>query len=429
LSRLLIITAWYAPLSHPRPHRWTAIAEAWAAAGHEVHVVTARQAGLSGTQMEHGVVVHRVGFEALKSLIAHYLPDRSSANGTATSVQAPGLLTRIGIWAYRTFWQGLYFPDDACIWHRAAFKKAIQLLDNQHFDGFVSVSYPFTSHLIGGRIKRQYPHLRWLADMGDPLTGINPPINRWKQRSRHEEHQILAHADATIVTTEATRRLFEAKYDHDAVAKVHIIGPLLHPVPSQDAPNPYDDGCLHVGYFGAMYRGVRPPDALLDWLGITPISTSIKVHLYGEPSVDYVAALQTDPRIIIEGRVSRIAAQTALQRMDFLLHLGNTTPHQLPSKAIEYMASGVPVIHLSQCDNDAFEAFWGDEPGLFVLDYRSGKYDDAQKQRWLTFLESQPTLGGGVKRYFNASKNHMLRVQQHTIVPISTLYLDCLFKR
>jgi len=72
MSRLLIITAWYHPFIHPRAHRWTALAEYWAAQGAEVHVVCARRRDCPRESVVNGVQVHQVGFDSLKEVFYYW---------------------------------------------------------------------------------------------------------------------------------------------------------------------------------------------------------------------------------------------------------------------------------------------------------------------------------------------------------------------
>jgi glycosyltransferase involved in cell wall biosynthesis len=395
--RLLVVTAWYAPLSHPRAHRWTAIAEQWATEGHEVHVVCAQQRGAAQSGQERGVQVHRVGYDSLKSIFFRKINDHHERGHAGRNPARPSWPMRVLMSAYRHWWQRWYYPDDACVWHRSAHKKIVQLLDNQIFDAVYTVSYPFTGHLLGLGIRQRYPHLRWVADVGDPFGILEPPINRWRTRSRADEQRVLCTADAVVVTTEATAQLFKNHYDTAATRHLRVIAPLLHPLPTQVAhPTIPPDGGIELGFFGTLYLGIRPPDALLALLAQTEVArpdlaARLRVRMWGNLPVAYADVLARHPSIRLEGWVPRPAAQAAMQRSHALLHLGNATPHQLPSKVVDYLAAGRPVVHLSSVDSDPFVAFWGAQAGLLCLRYRGAAgFDDADMQHWLAFLEADP---------------------------------------
>jgi glycosyltransferase involved in cell wall biosynthesis len=412
--RILIVTAWYAPLTHPRPHRWTALAAHWATQEHEVHVLTTQQRGLKGTKTESGVTVHRVGFDALKSLFFRYVSDQQERNRPDHRPAPPSLLMRWLMGLYRLIWQRLYFPDDAIIWYRPARKKLLQLLDNQAFDVVVSVSYPFTGHLLGWMAKQHQPHLKWIADMGDPLTSIEPPINHWRSKSRHWERRVLESADATTVTTEATKRLFTNTYGQESVARTHVIGPLLHPLPETvQNDSSKDDSVLQIGYFGTMYAGVRPPDALLTMMQLIPADKSFSVHIFGDLPPEYIELLSKNAQIILHGLIDRARVPSAMQQMDVLVHIGNATPHQLPSKAADYLVSGKPVVHLARCDNDAFTLFWPDARRLCTLKFSDRTYSPTDRQRLLDFLEHLPNEG-----------NRTEYVRQFSVEAIGKAYED-----
>jgi len=60
----------------------------------------------------------------------------------------------------------------------------------------------------------------------------------------------------------------------------------------------------------------------------------------------------------VHGFQSRETARQAMTRMDVLVNVGNSTTWQLPSKVVEYYASGKPVLHLAVVKGDAFEQFF-----------------------------------------------------------------------
>lgn len=406
MPRLLIITAWYFPFIHPRAHRWTALAEYWASQGFEVHVVCARQGACPLYDVVHGVHVHRVGFDSLKEVIYYRTRSTNARGRVGGGVRRPTVVMRIAGWLYRTFWKNIFFPDDACLWYFPARKKVLELLKSQSFDGLISVSLPFTGHLVGLAAKRQFPALPWLADIGDPFTIQAQPLNNallYGRLSRRLERKILEKADGVVVTNPAAAAAYQAVFG--AVSqKIKVIPPLLHPGMDAAKPEvselgalftPSEQTALHIGYFGAFYAPVRTPDAFLNLLEQTfarypEWRTRLNVHFFGDIFPEFWENLTRQPVIRLYGLRSRKEVRSAMKRMDILLNIGNITDFQLPSKAAEYFASGKPVVHLSYRQNDPFVAFWGDAPGLFQIKVEKHKVPAAEVQRWVAFLNSKP---------------------------------------
>ena len=107
------------------------------------------------------------------------------------------------------------------------------LAQGETFDAVLTSSPPHSTQLIGLELKKRYG-LRWIADMRDPWTDIyyykdlnHTPLARWLD-ARYER-QVLEQADAVLVTSPETKRLFLAKSPSLSAGKFHVL------------PNGYDE--------------------------------------------------------------------------------------------------------------------------------------------------------------------------------------------
>jgi hypothetical protein len=78
----------------------------------------------------------------------------------------------------------------------------------------------------------------------------------------------------------------------------------------------------------------------------------------------------------------------AMAQMDFLLNISNNTNFQLPSKSVDYMASGKPIINISSIKNDLFNQFFKDYPLIINLIIPSIDKSDDVVKNWILFLEN-----------------------------------------
>jgi glycosyltransferase involved in cell wall biosynthesis len=419
--KILIVTAWYHPFIHPRAHRWTALAEHWAAQGHEIHVVTARRRDCPDEAVVNGVHVHRAGFDSLKEVAYYYFGSKNARGRVGATPRKPGFFTRAATWLYNAFWKKIYFPDDACLWYFPAKKKARQLLEREKFDAMITVSLPFTGHLIGLAILR-LRNLKgfvnvappvWLTDIGDPFSIQAKSLNNsflYGKLSRSLEQKILENADAATVTTEFTLKKYRWQFGEKAVAKMHVVPPLLHPapdipnprspIPNPRSPIPNPQSPIKLGYFGALYAPVRTPEAFLDLLEKTcalrpDLQGKIEVHFYGEIFPEFFEKLTSQPAIRLHGLRPREEVQKAIRDMDILLNIGNTTDFQLPSKAVEYLAAGKPILNLSYNDDDPIAAFFEGNDLIFNLKIKNGRVGEEEVRRWLAWLKGEKKLPSG----------------------------------
>ncbi|MBP6812080.1 MAG: glycosyltransferase [Saprospiraceae bacterium] len=428
--KILIVTAWYKPFIHPRAHRWAALAEHWASKGHEVHVLTARVRDHSKSGVMQGVHIHRGGFDSLKEWVYYWFGSRQARGRVGLKPGKPSLATRLAAWIYTSIWKNLFFPDDACVWYFPAKRKMRQLLENEHFDAVITVSLPFTGHLVGLLTFRKFQTFGklkpfWLADIGDPFSfQAKSPNNAffYQKKNSRIERKILESADALTVTTEATLRKYSEQFGEKSVEKMFVVPPLItnhqSTTPPITPPSPRLRRINKIGYFGSLYAPTRTPDAFLDLLAQTfaqrpDLRGRLEVHFYGEVFPAFFEKLSAERCIQLHGLCSRAEVWAAMKEMDVLLNIGNTTDFQLPSKAVDYLAAGKPVLNLSYVENDPFAAFFErisatklrseaaysenkteQVSGVLNLHLSNGKVGDGELHRWLEWLESdKPALG------------------------------------
>jgi hypothetical protein len=71
------------------------------------------------------------------------------------------------------FIRGNFFiPDPRKGWNGFAFKKACEIIETEGIKHVITTSPPHSTQLIGTKIKRKYPEIKWIADLRDPWTDI-----------------------------------------------------------------------------------------------------------------------------------------------------------------------------------------------------------------------------------------------------------------
>ena len=80
----------------------------------------------------------------------------------------------------------------------------------------------------------------------------------------------------------------------------------------------------------------------------------IRLHLYGPPidSISLELRNQYKENIICYGRVPKDVVMGAIGDADVLINIGNSISNQLPSKLLEYIGTGKPIINFYRINND-----------------------------------------------------------------------------
>lgn len=383
--RLLVVSYYWPPDVNARAFRWSAVVEAWRAGGHEAVVVTRAQPGQPASSEEPGLAVHRVGGTAAGQM-------RSVLSGGSPG-GAKALLGRAARALYRATWRRLYWPDFAGTWYFPAARAVRGLLAAQRFDGLVTVSHPFTPHLVGLAARRQAPALRWVADCGDPFSLFDEiPLNNlalYRGLNRRIERRVLAQADGVAVTVESCRGLYAGAFPESA-AKISVVPPVVT-MPAMPAEGAADGA--NFAYFGRFYRVLRSPAPLLALLaGLAERRGDVTLDIYGDLN-DCADLFDAAPpalngRIRLHGLVDAASAAAAMAKAGVLVNIGNTTAFQLPSKIFEYAATGRPILNLAQIRDDSSAAFLRDYPAALTLGPGAPGADEiARLDAWLSAAE------------------------------------------
>ncbi len=389
--RILIISGWYKPLQNPRAHRWTAIAEHWAKEGHEIEVLTTK-ATVHDDDL-NGIKIHRIGSASLSQLF-----QKNNAQSDPNQGKKTSLKTRCLKWFHRHVWRSIHFPDEAGIWYLPARTALKSILKTQEFDVLVTVSMPFTSHLLGLWAKQHYPTLYWIADNGDPALHEAFPRSYqilYHRLLRNIEARILEKADQFVVTHERLKSRYSAQYPLVSKAtNIQVIPPLLFPAPNGLSAPSVTGTTVKIGFAGSLFQRVRTPNALVMLANQTidndpTWADNLEIHLWGDLEPAFKTILQTNPCFKLHGQCDREETRLGLSQMDALLNIGNSTDYQLPSKVTEYLAIQKPIINLRQVEYDAFEYFFKDTNMVLSLAVaKTGGIDPTSFQQWLSWLSA-----------------------------------------
>ncbi|MBK6901348.1 MAG: hypothetical protein IPH04_00655 [Saprospirales bacterium] len=357
--RIILLTPYYFPYNNPRAHRWTEIAREWARQGWEVHVVCGRNPeGQSyGTQLER-VWVHPAGFNSLKELFHHWFPGiqrRVAPRGGLPKGSKGRFLRMLNDWLFKSW----YWPDDAWLWIGPARRKAARLLKKGQWDAMISVSLPFSAHWAAKKLKKQFPQLPWLADIGDPFSlQSEHPLNNplfYRNKNARAEKSVLNSADWVTVTNEGLRQAYLQTWP-DLNTRIHVVGPLASPQVAKTGFDLEEVQKFHIAYFGSFFKNIREPEPLLEFFAMLSRKKDWVLHFYGDIFENFYPIFEKypslKPYIRFHGLVSREDATAAMGQMNLLVLLGNTTDFQLPSKWADYLMSGKPILHLLQTPSD-----------------------------------------------------------------------------
>ncbi|MEO5698785.1 MAG: glycosyltransferase [Burkholderiaceae bacterium] len=351
--RILIINYFYPPVVDAHAYRWEQIARHWVAQGHRVEVISGRLHGVPLRGLQAGVDVTRVGFVA-----------RPLMHSAATPEQAPGVRARLVsflVGALRPLYRKLYWPDAWWHWLPGALHEVFR---RRHVDYDLVVSYSpcFGAHLAAAALKRWTTSrgLKWVADYGDPFaTSLTMPPNNFAMYGRlnqRAERYVGRRADALVFTNEGTA----TAYREAGVCSEHKLRVIPHLVDvhrlygggrGEPRRTPDETGAAratHLLYIGGFHRGIREPDQLFDTVRRLNRDGQREylLTIYG-PTNGFDLSPADCPQIRHRGMIERENALDLLRDADVLVNVDNMNCAMVPSKIVEYIGTGRPLLNLT----------------------------------------------------------------------------------
>jgi hypothetical protein len=404
-QRILIISYSYAPQPTPRALRWSSLANYWVERGIDVDIITGWQNGLPEIEYTSGTTTYRVGGNLLTRLQSRFnSSSATSITTTANPSQKSAFLKPLLKWLYDRTWKKLYWPDYACLWINPAVRATRRLLNEHSYAAIVSVSDPYSGHIVAYRTRPLHNGAKWLVDIGDPFSFREAarPNNfaLYQNRNTKLESHIFSACDAISVTTEGTAREYISRFPN-AKAKLTVIGPLMPAITNQVTLGaPAENRPVRkLVFVGTLYQGLRSPDYLLKlFVGLKrlPQHRDIELHIYGgvvgtSNLFDGVG----DPAanaIHLHGQVSRERALEAMSDADLLVNIGNTSAIQLPSKVVEYVWLGRPILNIASHDNDSSYEYLKGHPAMLNLVARTSHVDPHHVAQLDSFMRVCPVV-------------------------------------
>lgn len=229
-----------------------------------------------------------------------------------------------------------------------------------------------SAHLAGWLCARLCG-LPWLAEFQDPVIFGSDQKPGERLYNSFVEKIVAAHADAVVFVTRGAMEQFERR--HPLEGRGRVIYPGAEPLPALQRSDGKDHGVMLIGHFGSLTMGRLPAPLLdaLEHLVRSEPEARKAVRFLQKGLSDRQTRAQFDrfpyPDMLVkEGISSKSDSLQGMRRCDVLAliqHNGPISSATIPSKAYEYMQTGIPVLGLT-CDNPELESMLRDLGHLAV---------------------------------------------------------------
>ncbi len=365
-KKILVVSHQYIPHVSPRTTRWKLIVDDLINKGHEVTVVTGTQ------QIDEEKNIVYVGNKSSSSVVNQM---REKSNNLSGSNLIKKLFYKILKKIYRIIIKTFAWPDYSMFWLLSIYRNKKNL--NIDYDLIISVSLPFSSHIAAYIINKKNKK-EWVMDIGDPFTLKKdaPENNRilYGFLNRFYENKFYSLASKIIFTHEDARSVHIDYFDIET-KKTYVGNPISNfkeEIFSASLEYNYNLLPNKFGYFGVFTKGVRSPKNFLKYIKDTK---DIQLHWYvNDDSKNEIVIHSNESDSIFHSIVEREEALKLMaSSFHCLLSIGNLNTTQIPSKVIEYISTGKPVIHFCEVKNDPVKNIAEEFQNLFIISKTTNK--------------------------------------------------------
>lgn len=285
------------------------------------------------------------------------------------------------------FIRGNFFiPDPRRGWNRHAFRKARALIREENIRFVITTSPPHSTQLIGRKLKRRFPYIKWVADLRDPWIDIyyydmfNPSFIA-RMADKAMEKSVLTKADAIVTVGQTLATMLESKAE--AVKdKIYIL------------PNGYDEEDFEgitpslPEVFTITYVGTLSPSyPVKSFIGaVNEVRTkgiAVNLKFVGSVPDEIIAMFPADTdngttefiKYCEHPEAIRQIMNTSMLLLIIPDHASNRAI--LTGKIFEYMATEKPLLFLGPADGDAaqllikcgYQGIYGYNDGEGIRDF------------------------------------------------------------
>ena len=268
------------------------------------------------------------------------------------------------------------FPIMSPIRATSYFQEAERLVKEKCIDTVIAINIPIEAIEATMMLKDKYKDLHCIAYLLDPIYGgIHHRFLSEKEeleRAQKYEKKVLCCFDKVIVQKEHQSH-YTATYTSDELRKVEYLGvPLLS--------NKIKGRVARKDNFVAIFAGgvsekTRNPRYIIEVF--KRISNArLKMFITNEHGFvnGYVNGCNN---IEIFGRIPHDKLEEEFANADCLVNIGNNQTMQAPSKLIEYMSYGKPIVSTYRISSDTSKEYMDRYPMSIYLDENNSNYDQA----------------------------------------------------
>jgi hypothetical protein len=217
MEKILLINYYWPPCGGPAVQRWLDITNYIEAKGIQTYVVTIDEkvatfpsydASLQN-RIAKSTKVFKTDTSELFDIYKKFVGNGKVPTTGLVDEPNPGFLKKVA-----RFIRGNFFlPDPRIGWNKHAYKMAKTLIEQHNIKVVFTAGPPQSTHLVGLKLKREFPHVKWVTDIHDYWTEVSHLKLFYRTKiatyfDRKLERKVLVNADVIMTHCRSSKKIF-----------------------------------------------------------------------------------------------------------------------------------------------------------------------------------------------------------------------------
>ena len=237
------------------------------------------------------------------------------------------------------------FEDEYRGWIKESLRTLPEFIKENNIDVIISTYSPSAPHIVALELKKQFPHLKWIADMRDEMSKGLEHAASLRKKFEKIESEIFLHGDALTTVSGPLVEEFRSMSHNSSILFRQIRNGYDFDVEQVET----DNAAFTITYTGSFYGERNPTNflqALNNMLKKDP-TKSVLVQLVGVKTHFEIPELLRE-KVVVTASVEHSKAIEMMKESDALLliHPTNGRKGVFPGKLFEYLGALKPIIAL-----------------------------------------------------------------------------------
>ncbi len=245
---------------------------------------------------------------------------------------------------------------------KAYYSEMLKISKENNIDGIISVSGDTVfTHLAAQRYKLEHTTTKWVTFFTDPYTNQDmmfyPALfnkEKNKQKRYKIEKNIYETADYNIATEELYKTVINdfCQPENKTLCFRYVLDDIRSAISPKSVCNESEE--IKLMYAGAFYKKIRNPQPVM---AIMEKVDNVQFDLYvtSKECDDILEKYKANHIHILDGVPANEYKHKICYEYDILVNVGNDCEYQVPSKMLEYISTGRPILNFYYRKDSQYE--------------------------------------------------------------------------